>query len=269
MKSLRAILLMAILLFTFFTSAQESLEIDGAMTVAALQSGFPSAGTIQWNGYDFLGWDGFKWRSLTQRITYNGTVEDSDGNIYNTIVIGEQEWMVENLRTTRYADNTDIPQVEDPSAWTFELTGAYCWYDNIVDNEKPYGALYNWFAVSNFRGLCPSGWRVPSDTDWNNMINFLNADGGTLKEKWTSHWNEPNAGATNQVGFTALPGGFRSHSTGASFFNINTDGYYWTSTPSANSLLAKRKKLFHDMTSISSGEQDKNGGLSVRCMRGN
>jgi uncharacterized protein (TIGR02145 family) len=139
-------------------------------------------------------------------------IKDADGNVYTSVTIGTQVWIVENLKTTKYNDNTDIPLVTDNTAWSNLSTPGYCWYNNDASTYKtPYGAMYNWFAVATGK-LCPIGWHVATDNDFSVLANYLgglSVAGDKLKEAGTAHWLSPNTGATNESGFTALPGGYR------------------------------------------------------------
>lgn len=135
-----------------------------------------------------------------------------DGDVYRTDTIGSQVWMVENLKTTKYNDGSSIPNVTDNTTWNGLNTGAYCWYNSDISNKKPYGALYNWYTLNTGK-LAPYGWHVPTDVEWESLIDHLGGEsvaGGKLKESGTTHWQTPNIGATNESGFTAVPGGFRS-----------------------------------------------------------
>ena len=140
-----------------------------------------------------------------------GTVVDIDGNVYNTVTIGTQVWMVENLKTTKYRNGDAIPNVTGNASWVALSTGAYCWYNNDAATYKAtYGALYNWYAVGDSRNIAPSGWHVATDSEWTTLSTFLGGEsiaGDKLKEIGTSHWLSPNTGATNSNGFTAFPGG--------------------------------------------------------------
>lgn len=144
-------------------------------------------------------------------ITY-GKMTDQDGNFYKTVTIGMQVWMAENLKTTRFNDNTTIPLVSDSVEWIGSNTPCYCWYDNDADTYRVvYGALYNWYAIKTGK-LCPKGWHVPSNEEWITLRTYLGGEeiaGGKMKETGTLHWQSPNAGASNFSGFTALPGGVR------------------------------------------------------------
>jgi len=156
-------------------------------------------------------------------------ITDKDGNVYTSIAIGTQVWMVENLKTTKYNDGTDIPEVTEGGQWRTLTTGAYCWYDNDASTYKtPYGALYNWWVVNTGK-LCPSGWHVPTDVDMNTLITFLGGidmAGNKLKEKGIAHWNTFNTAATNESGFTALPGGTRD-GAGGGFVSLGNIAWYW------------------------------------------
>jgi len=164
--------------------------------------------------------------------TYNGTVTDIDGNVYNTIIIGTQEWMVENLKTTKYRNGDPIPNVTDNAAWIALVSGAYCWHNNDAANKPSYGGLYNWYAVADSRNLAPIGWHVPTDAEWTILTTLLGGEsvaGGKLKETGNAHWHNPNYGATNSSGFTALPGEDRYANDGA-FGVVGYLGYWWSST---------------------------------------
>ncbi|MFZ4563376.1 MAG: FISUMP domain-containing protein [Bacteroidales bacterium] len=156
------------------------------------------------------------------------TVTDIDGNVYHTITIGTQVWMVENLKTTKYNDGTSIPLVTDNVEWSTLSTPGYCWYDN--DAASPYGALYNWFTVNTGK-LAPTGWHVATNAEWTILTTYLGGAtvcGGKLKEAGTTHWLSPNEGANNETGFTALPGGYRF--SNGSYYYIGERGYWWSSS---------------------------------------
>ena len=195
------------------------------------------------------------------------TVNDIDGNVYHIVTVGTQVWMVENLKTTKYNDGSAIPLVTDPTAWTNLNTDAYCWYDNNINNKNIYGGLYNWNSVISGK-LCPDGWHVPSKTDWEILLDFLGGEatevGGKLKEKGTSHWENPNTGATDEYGFKALPGGER-YGYGV-FTYLGTKSNMWSSTASSDTE-TYGLRLFHDDTEFHfTAGWDKKRGLSVRCI---
>jgi len=162
-------------------------------------------------------------------------LKDADGNVYTTITIGTQVWMAENLKTTKLNDGTQIPDVTDPITWTNLTTPGYGWYNNDADTYRtPYGALYNWYAVNTGK-LCPTGWHVPTDNDVTILETYLGGitiAGGKLKETGTTHWLAPNTGATNETGFTALPGG--TYNSQGYFDQMGQVGVWWfiqTSSP--------------------------------------
>lgn len=169
--------------------------------------------------------------NFNSSITY-GTMTDQDGNIYKTVTIGTQTWMAENLRTTKYNDGSAIDHVTDNEEWTDLTTGAYCNYNNTTDAVQiaTYGRLYNWHAV-DLNKLAPAGWHMPSAAEWTTLANYLGGSeiaGGKLKENGINHWKTYNEGATNETGFTALPGGARSHTGG--FISFEERGMWWSAT---------------------------------------
>lgn len=196
-------------------------------------------------------------------------IKDSDGNLYNSVTIGTQVWMVENLKTTKFSDGSSIPMVTSNSEWVNCKTGAFCWYENNVSTYKPdYGALYNWYAVNTGK-LCPDGWHIPTKTEWEELNNYLggeNISGGKMKETGSNHWNSPNNGATNESGFTGLPGGFRYD---AGIFNsIGNDGIWWSATQD-NIYTAWFLGLNYKETGSYMGTNDKYLGFSIRCLKNN
>jgi uncharacterized protein (TIGR02145 family) len=200
--------------------------------------------------------------------TYKSEVEtDSEGNEYNLITIGGQVWMVENLKTTKYFDGRPIPTVKDNVAWGKLPTPGYCWYKNDeVKYKNDYCALYNWYAV-NTDSICPKGWRVPDNEDWEKLTAYLGGDqtaGGKLKEPGTSHWLSPNTDATDETGFTGLPGGGRNYL--GTFDDLTQNGYWWSSTESTADL-AWFRQLNNDDGVIERLSLDKHSGISVRCIK--
>jgi uncharacterized protein (TIGR02145 family) len=160
-------------------------------------------------------------------------VSDVNGNLYSTVIINGKEWMKENLRTSLYSTAKPILTGLSTSAWAASTAGAYIVYDNNDDNALSFGNLYNWYAVADPKGLCPTGWKVPSDTDWENLENALGGAiiaGGKLKAV-TELWSNPNAGATNESGFSALPSGFRDYGT---FFIIGDHVIFWSDKEGSN-----------------------------------
>ena len=163
------------------------------------------------------------------------TVTDIDGNLYNTVQIGNQCWMQSNLKVTKYRNGDNIPTGLSNSSWGSTFSGAYVSYLNSTINDSLFGKLYNWYAVGDGRGICPIGWHVPSNSEWTTLTDFLGGEsvaGGALKNTSTQPipggWNVPNTGATNSSGFTALPGGWRDD--GGAFRDLNNDGRWWSSS---------------------------------------
>lgn len=199
-------------------------------------------------------------------ITGN-TVVDIDGNVYNTVVIGSQTWLKENLKTTKYNDGISIPLVENDTAWINLSTPGYCWYDNnqtIYGNT--YGALYNWYTV-NTNKLCPLGWHVPTNVEWTTLVDYLGGSdlaGGKLKEVGTTHWQTPNTEASDLYYFTALPGGERS-SFGLSH-DVGKIGSWWTATLT-NSNEPWTFFVSYNSGKVFSGVSDYILGKTVRCVK--
>ena len=193
------------------------------------------------------------------------TVTDFDGNVYPAVSIGTQVWMAENLKTTKLNDGTEIPLVTDDSEWNTLTTPGLSWYDNQPDNGDTYGALYNWYTVET-GNLCPSNWHVPTDAEWTTLSDYLGGEsvaGGKLKEGGVLHWNNPNTLATNESGFTALPGGDRN-SIGSYNF-IGESGRWWTSTESGSGH-AWYRFIAYDSSFIAPSVNTKISGFSVRCV---
>jgi uncharacterized protein (TIGR02145 family) len=139
-------------------------------------------------------------------------VMDIDGNVYQTVVIGTQTWMAENLKTTTFNDGTEIPLVVNDVRWSALTSPDYCWYNNDQQTYgNTYGALYNWYAV-NTGNLCPAGWHVPGDDEWRILTDYLGGEeeaADKLKKTGSIHWASLNSTATNETGFTALPNGLQ------------------------------------------------------------
>ena len=198
---------------------------------------------------------------------HSNTVSDIDGNVYHFDTIGTQIWMIENLKTSRYNDGTPIPVVPDNLYWSRLTTGAYSDYDNTPDSSKIYGKLYNWYAVNDARKLAPAGWHVPSDSEWALLLTYLGGEsvaGGKLKETGTAHWNSPNVSATNESGFTALPGGRRDFN--GTFYYIRQNGYFWSSTE-WNTPSAYYRFMFYNTSNIDWMANYKTMGFSIRCVK--
>jgi uncharacterized protein (TIGR02145 family) len=192
-------------------------------------------------------------------------VIDKDGNIYKTVTIGTQVWMAENLKTTKYSNGDAIPTTTlDISS---ESAPAYQWaYGDDSANIATYGRLYTWYTVIDSRNICPTGWHVPSDIEWETLKSNLGNDtiaGGKLKESGTTHWQTPNIGANNETGFTALPGGYRSVNGG--FVSINQSCWLWSA--SDNSPLGWGQCLHNNDIIFLRWGFNKPAGVSVRCIK--
>jgi uncharacterized protein (TIGR02145 family) len=202
----------------------------------------------------------------------NTAVTDVSGNVYTSVKIGTQEWLVENLKVTAYRDGTSIPNIASEVAWLALTNGGWCNYSNDVQYDNLYGKLYNWYAVSNPKGLAPAGWHIPTDAEWATLVNYLGGPataGRKLKEIGMAHWLSDNNGtttSTNSSCFTALPGGFRDGGANALFSNINQNGYWWSSSD-AGAAGAGSFVLSHGTTQTNSGATSKLAGYSVRCVK--
>jgi uncharacterized protein (TIGR02145 family) len=196
--------------------------------------------------------------------------KDIDGNIYTTVKIGTQTWMKENLKTTKYRNGdpigTTTPATLNISA---ETAPKYQWaYAGNESNVATYGRLYTWYAATDSRNICPTGWHLPTDSEWTTLTTFLgggNDVGGKLKETGTTHWLSPNAGATNSSGFTALPGGHRNDDW--TFSTLGDSGTWWSSTEYNSDYPWNRGMncYFSDLYRDNRGS--KACGFSVRCVR--
>jgi len=205
---------------------------------------------------------------LTSVNTCSGTtyVRDYDGNYYGTAVIGTQTWFTENLRTTRYNNGTTIPYVTNPTTWKNTSSGAYCAYNNSIDNC--FGYLYNWYATSNGGGLCPTGWHVPTNAELTTLSTYLGGNsvaGGKMKTAGFVWWNSPNDGATNSSGFNAYPAGRRLYNGNFNYFGKTTS--FWSQTNGSGLNFKKLVQLEYDNDNLDFQEDDPNNGYSIRCIK--
>ncbi len=205
---------------------------------------------------------------------------DADGNVYETVTIGDLVWMAENLKTTTYNDGTDIPNVTDDDAWSELETGAYTLYDHDLSNKDVYGALYNWYAVET-GNLCPDGWRVPTDEEWQALESKADSKYGFGDEEWeiisrnnrgndaglnmkaTFGWDEDGDG-TDAIGFSGLPGGYRNNH--GHYYYEGSMGIWWTATEFDKGR-AYDRSLRHNHEDIGRFPSGKRIGYSVRCVR--
>jgi uncharacterized protein (TIGR02145 family) len=213
-----------------------------------------------------------------QPASPDNSVRDIDGNRYNTVTIGDQVWMAENLRTTRYRDGRDIPEVTDNGSWTTLDSGAWCHQNNDPGNESLHGRLYNWFAASD-EYICPQGWHIPTETEWQTLemelgmpseqLNWVGFErgadeniGGKLKS--TELWVPPNLGATNETGFNALPIMARFYFNGE-FDVMGYVGIWWSSSESSSNN-AWERVLNQYSSGIFREGKDKRNGYCLRCL---
>ena len=212
-------------------------------------------------------------------------VADIDVNIYNTINIGTQVWFRENLKTSRYASGGQISNVTSTSEWQALTSGAWRYYNDNNQYDTTYGKLYNWYAVADTRKICPTGWHVPSDNEWKTLETYLGMDpfelivtdfrgstanvGGKLKKVDSSLWNTPNSGATNESGFSGIPGG--RYNKDGTFINLSSEGAWWSSTLAIpNTNLGWLRILSYNNLGISRTMPKDlmvGGGFSVRCIK--
>jgi len=197
-----------------------------------------------------------------------GTVKDVEGNTYPTIKIDDQWWMAENLTTTKFRGGDDIPNVTGQGEWANLQDAAYCNSGNDPVIAEDYGRLYNWHAVTDGRKICPEGWHVSNDDDWSTLIDFLGGNqvaGGKLKQTGNEYWNNPNSDATNESGFSALPGGVRNANTG-DFAGMGSTGSWWSaSAQNADNGYAWGLTTING--AIAHYNLNKKSGLSVRCVK--
>lgn len=213
--------------------------------------------------------------TLTLMFNANaGKTKDQDVNTYKTVKFGNQVWMVENLNVSHFRNGDPILEVKTNEEWTkagIEGKPVWCYYDNDPANGKKFGKLYNWFAVNDPRGLAPAGWHIPSDGEWTQLANHIGGKsvaGGKMKSKGTIQagtglYKYPNTDATNESGFTGLPGGYR-HYTGE-FHDVGDAGYWWTSEQ-YNTYYAWYRQLHYYYGMISRSYFKKRYGFSVRCL---
>ena len=199
-------------------------------------------------------------------------ITDIDGNLYKTVYIGTQHWMAENLKVSKYSDGTTIQNETDNSQWTYSNSGAWSYYNNNEFNNKKYGKLYNWYTISKItngdKNVCPTGWHVPTDAEWDVLTVYLGGKGvagGKMKESGTSNWSSPNYLASNTSLFTALPGGFRN--IYGVFGEIGNGGAWWSSTENGTMDAWNR-----NLSYVSGGTLGRNygpfeTGFSIRCLK--
>jgi len=261
-------IMLLIMFFSVNLLFSQQINVEGSILIGDHSVKKPLPGTIRWNGMDFEGWNGEEWVSLTNGMT--APIEDVDGNSYSTKRIGSQIWMIENLRTSKYADGSPIQNVPNPVTWSSLNTGAFTWYLNdSISNDITFGKLYNWYAVDDPRGLCPTGWHVPTDGEWMILEEFLlgqNVAGGKMKV-YGQFWNPPNTGASNESGFTALPAGLRNEN--GAYGTYLDRGIWWSATKVAEMSPVSYSYYVTSSSAslVNSISYSQPAGLSIRCVK--
>jgi uncharacterized protein (TIGR02145 family) len=195
-------------------------------------------------------------------------VTDIDGNSYSYVAIGNQKWLSDNLRVSRYNNGDPILIVSNNTDWSNLITGARCWYFNdSITYESPYGNLYNWYAVTDNRGICPVGWHVPTDTEWTTLTTHLGGEavaGAKLKSNGLEYWNAPNTSATNERDFSALPAGYIDNT--GNFLGVRNDAFFWSSSY-YNSDDAWSRSPYISSAQMYKYFRSKKSGFSIRCLK--
>jgi uncharacterized protein (TIGR02145 family) len=195
------------------------------------------------------------------------TVSDLDGNIYHTRKIGNQTWMVENLKTTRFSNGDLIVNNQSTTDWKKDNQAAYCVYNNDNSYAKDYGLLYNYHSLNDSRGIAPKGWRIPTEEDLRVLETFINSNTKTgifLKENGNKNWLPSNETGNNATGFSALPGGYRDEE--GNFYMLKSNGYYWT-TNSSFELYHWSSRLFQAFADVRRDAVFKQYGFSIKCIK--
>jgi len=189
---------------------------------------------------------------------------------FETVTIGTQVWLQYNMNVSCYRNGDIIPEVRDSAEWAHLKTGAWCYYNNDPANGAIYGKLYNWYAINDTRGLAPAGWHIPNDSDWKILTSYLGGievAGGKLKEAGTTHWQSPNLNATNESGFSGLPGGYRIGYFG-SFRSIGSSAIWWTYYGTDDVMNSFNKILQYDTQNFYGlGGLWWQDGYSLRCLK--
>lgn len=206
---------------------------------------------------------------LSGKVNSQVKMKDGDGNEYGTVLVGSTYWIDQNLKSSKYANGDIITNVDDNTAWSQLNTGAWSYYNKSSLNGSTYGKLYNWYAVDDSRGVCPTGWRVPTNTDWNNLGKALGGDtlvGGKLKQTGTTLWSSPNTAATNQIGFNALPSGYRGNM--GAYGSLASNAYFWV-RESYNGTEAVGRNITSNSKALFTEHNNKLNGFAIRCVKEN
>ncbi len=203
---------------------------------------------------------------------YGSNITDVEGNTYKTVYIGTQQWMAENLKTSKYNDGSSIPNFTDNTLWKNNTTGAWSYYNNDAMNNIKFGKLYNWYAaigseMNGYKNICPAGWHTPSDAEWKKLTDYLGGEsvaGGKMKEIGTTNWVSPNTGSTNKSLFSGIPSGYRDFA--GNYGNIGYYSYWWSSWEDGSYSAWRRNLSFND-EAVSRTINDKGYGFSIRCLK--
>src|SRR5574344_1437322 len=216
--------------------------------------------------------------SSSSSIVYSTIKDARDNQTYRIVTIGSQTWMAENLKYLPSVVGPETGSQTTPHYYVYGYNGTNVTDAKATANYTTYGVLYNWPAAMNgaassttnpsgVQGVCPDGWHLPSDAEWTELTDYLGGTsdaGGKLKETGTTHWNSPNTSATNETGFTALPGGNRRY--GGTFYDVGRNGYWWSATENdANKAWSRR--VYNDLSNVFRESSYKELGLSVRCLK--
>jgi uncharacterized protein (TIGR02145 family) len=216
-------------------------------------------------------------QQFNSNVSYN-TVTDIDGNLYKTIEIGTQTWMAENLRVSKYRNGTAIPNLINPAQWSNDKNGAWLYYDNNASYNNTYGKLYNWYAATNSNGICPTGWHLPSDNEWQTLFTFLdpqnagniNDAGGKMKSKCPLLWATPNTDASNTSGFSALPTGSGAVNSNTKLFEFSGQTlitFWWTPLETALEYATHYSVRWDNNIAFKYGSELKTTAGSIRCVK--
>lgn len=257
----------------------QAIKLDKLIVVGYLNTVNQESGTVRYNSmlHDYEVWNGVYWASLTGLQFKTGVVSDIDSNSYRTVKIADQVWMVDNLRTSRYRDGTSITLITDNTEWELAHYGGYSWYKHLDSLDSSIGKLYNGHAINDYRGICPDGWRVPTDTEWTELISYLdtgivNPDiigtqseivGEVLKDMLLHFWNFPHYAGTNHAGFSSRGSGIRFQN--GLFLGRGLYAYYWSSTLHNGNIYVR--SIPGQSSEVERGLFSPVYGFSVRCLK--
>ena len=256
----------------------QDIKVSGLLKIGSTHSGILQIGTVQYDStqHDFEVWNGLFWGSLTGFQFESDEIMDVDSNTYRTVKIGDQIWMVDNLRTGRYRDGSPVTHILDDTEWKLAHYGGWSWYDHLDTLDVTLGKLYNHHAIQDYRGLCPTDWHVPTDQEWNILINYLDTDtidpniigiqsdtaGIILKDVLTQFWDNIEYAGDNHSGFSARGSGIRF--TNGLFLAGGLNAYYWSSSIANGNILIRA--IYGQSSQVERGKFPTNYGLSIRCI---